>query len=222
MPPVYNQLALGSCTANGNAAVFERQEIAQGEPAITPSRLFVYYCERELEGTVASDSGAQVRTGIKVLASQGAPPESVWPYDIGSFAVKPPAEAYAQAKKHEAISYQRVLTGGPGAPLRTAIAEHGPVVFGFVVPERFESPTWNPATEALDLPLPGEQYLGGHCVVATGYDFSRTMFPFDVFEVRNSWGEEWGNGGYFWMQAAWLAQPQLGLSSDFWLIKRVS
>ena len=223
MPPVYNQLELGSCTANGNAAVFERQEMKQDEAAVTPSRLFIYYQERVYEGTVNEDSGAQVRTGIKVLVNEGAPAESVWPYDIQKFAEKPPQAAYLEAKKHEAIKYQRIQPGGAGAPLRTAIAEYGPVVFGFIVPEMFEDETrWNPRTEALPLPSARENYIGGHCTVLTGYDWTRERFPFDAFEVRNSWGDEWGDGGYFWIRAGWVSEPHRELSSDFWLVTRTS
>lgn len=222
MPKVFDQGQLGSCTANAIVGALMAQGMVQGEAELMLSRLFVYYGERAIEGTISTDSGAQIRDGIKVVASEGAPPEADWPYDIAKFAERPPEQAYADAKRHEAIAYERVLAGGPGAPLRTAIAEHGPVVFGFSVPERFESADWDPASEPLILPSPGEAIIAGHAVMAVGYDFSRTRFPVDVFEVRNSWGPEWGDGGYFWMQAAWLAEPHLGLSSDFWLIERVS
>jgi C1A family cysteine protease len=222
MPPIWDQGELGSCTANGNAAVFEHAETHEGEGAVTPSRLFLYYAERELEGTVNEDSGAQVRTGIKVLANDGVPPENEWPYDIAEFAKKPPQQVYADARKHEAITYQRILAGGPGAPLRTALAEHKPIVFGFSVPERFESPSWNPATQPLPLPSKGEKFIGGHCTVVTGYDFTRQNHPFDIFKIRNSWGSEWGDNGSFYMQGAWLNQTRLGLSSDFWVITRTT
>lgn len=222
MPPVYNQGELGSCTANGSGGAFEYQQSQQSEGQTTPSRLFIYYNERVVEGTAATDSGAQVRTAIKVLAAQGAPAESVWPYDISQFAVKPPAEAYEQGAKREAIQYHRVLNGGPGAPIRTAINDGNPVVFGFSVPSMFESPSWDAANEPLPLPSQGESFIGGHCVVITGYDFSRTRFPLDVFEVRNSWGDEWGDGGYFYMDAQWVTRPELSLSSDFWVIQEVS
>jgi C1A family cysteine protease len=75
MPPVYDQGELGSCTANAIAAILEHQEMRESEGAITPSRLFIYYGERAIEGTIKEDSGAQIRDGIKVVAGEGAPPE---------------------------------------------------------------------------------------------------------------------------------------------------
>jgi C1A family cysteine protease len=222
MPPVYNQLQLGACTGNGVAAVLEYRESKQGEGSITPSRLFIYYGERVIEGTVNEDSGAQIRDGIKVVASEGAPPEPDWPYDITQFAVKPPATAYADAKQHEAIQYLRIEPGGAGEPVKTALSEGSPVVFGFTVPAKFEDPSWNPATEYLPLPTAGEESIGGHCVVVVGYDDSLTRFPVPVYEIRNSWGLPWGDAGHFWMDARWIDEPSLNLSSDFWIIEHAT
>ena len=58
-PSIYDQGALSSCTANAIAAAVEfdqrKQNLAQ---PFTPSRLFIYYNERALEGNFAADSGA--------------------------------------------------------------------------------------------------------------------------------------------------------------------
>src|SRR6516225_335563 len=116
-PAVYDQGQLGSCTANaiGGALEFDRKK--QGLPDFIPSRLFIYYNERVMEGTVGSDAGAQIRDGIKSIASQGDCPESEWPYDgsparpDGTFppghhaALEPPPQCYRDAIKHAAISY---------------------------------------------------------------------------------------------------------------------
>lgn len=220
MPEVYNQGELGSCTANSIAAVLEYQEMREGTTADTPSRLFIYYGEREIEGTIPEDSGAQIRDGIKVVASEGAPPETVWPYDIAKFAERPSEEAFAKAKLERAVAYQRILTGGHGAPIRTALHAHHPVSFGFTVPASFEDGSWNPAKEPLPLPGPKEKSIGGHAVAIVGWDFSKTRFSVNAFEIRNSWGPDWGDAGYFWMDAEWV-DPSRSLSSDFWVISLV-
>src|ERR1700733_1654605 len=61
-PAVYNQGQIGSCTAIAGAIEFDR--LKQKLPDFTPSRLFIYYNERSMENTVATDSGAQIRDGV--------------------------------------------------------------------------------------------------------------------------------------------------------------
>ena len=90
-PPVYDQGQLGSCTANAIGAALEFDQMKQNQSQIfVPSRLFIYYNERAMEGTVNSDSGAQIRDGMKSVANQGACPEDMWPYDLANWATQPP------------------------------------------------------------------------------------------------------------------------------------
>src|ERR1700727_320712 len=108
-PPVYDQGQLGSCTANAIAGAIEFDQIKANLTEFTPSRLFIYYNERSMEGTINSDAGAQIRDGIKSVATLGAPPETDWPYNIAKFTQKPPAKAYSDAKQHLVVLYQRLI-----------------------------------------------------------------------------------------------------------------
>src|SRR5205085_12572761 len=86
----------------------EFDRMKENKAIFTPSRLFIYYNERVMEGTVATDSGAMIRDGVKSVAVQGDAPETDWPYDIAKFADKPPHKAYSDAKKYKVVQYQRV------------------------------------------------------------------------------------------------------------------
>jgi C1A family cysteine protease len=226
MPDIYNQGQLGSCTANAAAALLQHMQMKQGEPEgeQIPSRLFVYYEERRIEGQpLDKDTGAEVRDGIKVLASEGAPSDSDWPYsdaNPGPFQEQPPQSAYDDAKKYEALEYQRILIGQPGAPMRTAIYNHFPIAFGFTVPPQFEDTNWNPANSYLPLPDPNAQPVGGHAVVVVGYDFTPQRYDVPVFKIRNSWGADWGEAGHFYMDYRWF-DPWRQLADDLWVITRV-
>jgi C1A family cysteine protease len=65
------------------------------------------------------------------------------------------------------------------------------------------------------MPSPGEAVVGGHCVVAVGYDNSKRQFI-----IRNSWGTGWGLAGYFMMPFEYLITPTL--ANDFWTLRSVT
>jgi C1A family cysteine protease len=211
-PPIYDQGQLGSCTGNGIAGAIEFDQMKEKlKQVFVPSRLFIYYNERSMEGTVSSDSGAQIRDGIKSVAKQGVCDEKLWPYDIAKFADKPPAGCYQAAKQHAAVSYQRLVQAL--AQMKGCLASGYPFVFGFTVYESFESPAVA-KTGQVPMPASTETVLGGHCVVAVGYDDAQQRFI-----IRNSWGTAWGMEGYCTMPYPYLGQNDL--SSDFWTIRLV-
>jgi C1A family cysteine protease len=211
MPKVYDQGQLGSCTANAIGAAFEFDQVQAGGTDFMPSRLFIYYNERAIEGTVGSDSGAMIRDGIKSAAKLGVCDEVIWPYDITRFTEQPPRQAYRDASKHQATVYRRVM--GALHQMQGCLASGYPFVFGFSVYESFMS---DQVAKTGEVPLPprGEQMIGGHAVVAVGYDDGIQRFI-----VRNSWGTKWGMRGYCTMPYGYLTDPQL--ARDLWAIYTV-
>lgn len=205
--PIENQGQLGSCTANALAGHLQFLEVASKKTYKDLSRLFIYYNERAIEGTIGFDSGAQIRDGIKVLAKYGVCPETSWPYDISKFTRKPTATCYKDGLHRRITSYHRLQTLGE---MLACLAEGFPFVFGFTVYESFE--TLKVAqTGIVPMPKKSERALGGHAVMAAGYDQKQKHFI-----VRNSWGPQWGQAGYFTMPYAYLE----ALASDFWTIRQ--
>jgi C1A family cysteine protease len=209
-PPVYDQGQLGSCTANAISGAIQFEQKKQGVKVFPPSRLFIYYNERSMEGTVNSDAGAQIRDGIKSVATIGVCPEPEWPYDIKMFADKPPATCFTDAAKCEAVGYQR-LDSTDLNQLKGCIASGYPFVFGFTVYASFEGADVA-KTGILNLPAPKEKVVGGHAVLAVGYDDSTQRFT-----VRNSWGKDWGIKGYFTIPYSYLTSTNL--ADDFWTVR---
>lgn len=206
---VEDQGELGSCTGNASVGALEFLEIKKGVSFVELSRLMAYYNARKLEGTVRRDAGAEIRDVVKGLAKVGTCAEALYPYDVKRFTKAPSAAALKDAAARRITSYHRIVGLND---LRACLAEGYPFIFGFTVYESFESE--RVATSGvLSMPEPNERVLGGHAVLAVGYDDGdRTLL------VRNSWGENWGIKGYFRMPYAYIENASL--SDDFWTIRK--
>ena len=212
LPPIWDQGSLGSCVAHATAAAYEFILGKDKEPDWMPSRLFIYYNARVLENSVASDDGCQIRDAVKQLNSLGACHEDIWPYQIPKFPIKPLAKCYAQAKKDQVIQYSRILQ--TEQELEACLAGGYPICCGISLYESFETPA---AAQVGLIPMPNltERALGGHAVLVVGYDHIRRLFI-----MRNSWGEDWGDKGYFYLPYDYLLKPSL--ADDFWVLQQTN
>jgi C1A family cysteine protease len=187
MPPVYDQGKIGCCVAESTGKGF-REWLARKVGNWVPlSALDLYYQARLAEGTVAEDTGATIRDAMKVLAKRGVCPDADWPLVPAKFAVKPPAKADTDAAKYKITSYARVASL---LMLKAALAVGTPAVIGIEVYPSLESAA---VAKNGKVPMPkrGETLLGGHAVLAVGYDDAKR-----VVILRNSWGSRWGDKGY--------------------------
>jgi C1A family cysteine protease len=205
--PVVDQGKLGSCTANAIVSGLRefmllndsRQEFKR------LSRLFLYWWERKLEGTVYRDSGASLRDGMKVLNKKGVCLENSWPYDIKTFENSPTESEINEAQNYIISGYQRIKSIDE---IKHALFINHLVVFGMTVYESFE----NTGSDGIvAIPKDGEQELGGHALCVVGYDDN---FNNGSFIVRNSWGDTWGDEGY-----CYIPYSMYKLMMDIWTIK---
>lgn len=211
-PPVYDQGELGSCTANALCGVFEYNMLKQKEPYNQTSRLFVYYNERMIENSISDDAGAALSDGVKSLKLYGVCFESSWPYNIAKFTVRPPGKSYIEAKDHQALDASNIMNDMTS--MKNALAHGYPFVVGISIYESFES---DQVAKTGVVPMPNEEtekLLGGHAVVCVGYDDNRKMWI-----MRNSWGDQWGSHGYFYLPYQYLLDSDL--STDLWYISKI-
>jgi len=215
-PPVYDQGHLGSCTGNAIAGAVEFDLMKQHLQDFIPSRLFIYYNERVMEGTVNIDHGAIIRDGLKSVGKQGVCPENEWPYDISKFSDKPTQQCYTDALKTKAASYSRVAR--TLNQMKGCLASGYPFVIGITVYQSFEDSFWEPGDANIPLPpMPQDgDPLGGHAILVVGYDDSQNRFI-----CRNSWGtDHTAMNGYLTIPYAYLLD--MHLSQDFWTIRVVT
>jgi C1A family cysteine protease len=208
MPAVLDQSSLGSCCANGTANALKFSLMHRKDKVFTPSRLFIYYNGRQIEGSPADeDTGLYVRDGLASVAKYGVCSENNWGYDILQFADKPPERCYLAAKQHKLLSFAPV----PQTlnDLKSALAEGFPLVFGFLVYPSFMS---EEVANTGTVPDPGkdEEAEGGHCTLICGYSDDTKRFL-----VQNSWSTSWGDKGYFTLSYDFVTNPDI--CSDFWV-----
>jgi C1A family cysteine protease len=208
--PIENQGNLGSCTGQAIAGAIELLNKRNGKYRDI-SRLFIYYYERLILGTVNYDSGAYIRDGIKSTNKYGASLESLWPHDIRKYKQEPITEAKNDALNRKVTRYER-LTNLDG--FIDALSNGYPIIMGFNVYTSFMS---NNVARTGVMPYPNtkrERLLGGHAVLIVGYNKTKK-----VLIARNSWGTNWGDKGYFYMPFD-IISPSM--SDDYWIIKSVN
>ena len=210
MPAIYDQGNIGACTGHAGAALGQYALRAQGLPEFTPSRLDLYYQARKLEGTQDQDCGAFLRDTLKVMGQLGLPPEPMWPYDVSKFAVAPGQDVMDAGLKRLATRYLSVQATVNA--VKVAILAGHPVAFGFVAYPGLQSFL---ASLTGNLPMPsfGQRPIGGHAVVAVGYDDGKKKL-----KIQNSWGPSWGQNGRFWMPYASFEK----YASDCWVVEAIT
>jgi len=209
--PIENQGNLGSCTGQAIAGAIELLNKRNGKYKDI-SRLFIYYYERLILGTINYDSGAYIRDGIKATNHYGASLESLWPHDIRKFRQQPVVEARNDALNRKVTRYERINNINE---CFNALSNGYPIIMGFKVYSSFMSGN---VTKTGNMPYPNtrrEKLLGGHAVLLVGYDKTKK-----VFIARNSWGAGWGDRGYFYMP--FNVVTNTSMSSDYWIIKSVN
>ena len=153
----------------------------------------------------------------------GVPPEEYWPYAVADYEKEPPAFCYAFAQNYQAISYYRLDPPGTTKSallthIKTNLAGGLPSMFGFTV---YSSYTQATSTGKIPYPTTGEKIVGGHAVVAVGYDdnlkIKNTYTGATEYKgallIRNSWGTGWGSNGYGWLPYEYVLK---GLAVDWW------
>jgi C1A family cysteine protease len=220
--PIEDQDRLSSCTAHAGVGIIEYFERKAFNKHIEASRLFLYKVTRNLLNWYG-DTGAFLRTTMEAMVLFGVPPEEYWQYNSDDVDKEPGAFLYAFAQNYQTISYYRL--DPPETPkdallgrIKASLAASLPSMFGFSV---YSSIDQAEKTGAIPYPIPGEKLLGGHAVIAVGYDEKIKIKNSNpgakettgALLIRNSWGTEWGQGGYGWLPYAYVLN---GIAIDWW------
>jgi C1A family cysteine protease len=202
--PVEEQRQLGSCTAQAVVGAYELLlNMHYPDHAVDLSRLFLYYNARMISGDIEEDIGAYVSTAIEAVKTYGLCKEELWPYDADRFKVKPNWRCYHDARKRTVSNVQEITSHDQ---IIHMLDQKHPVVVGVAVYSGFDR-VENNAT-ILSMPQRSEEPIGSHAMCIVGYDNEQ-----ELFLLRNSFGDDWAEGGYFWVPYAYSDEN----FSDMWV-----
>ena len=150
------------------------------------SPAYIYNRLHDFRG--ACDTGTSISDALNLLKTSGAPTLSSYPY-VENDCTRPVSPDQERSGSEFRISGWSALDNKRLDDAKGQIARGHPVVFGMDVSENFEN-------------LPGREIYddtssprrGGHAMVLVGYSERR-----QAFKVMNSWGTQWGDGGFGWV-----------------------
>jgi len=198
---IYTQGDINSCSSN--VICNQIMSLKDWSDNTYPSRLFQYYISRS--GKETEDEGCSYREAYQGLAKFGFTDETFWSYDTSKVFEKPPQEAYDNANKTFVKKYKSVLQCQYS--LKFAVCEGHIVAFGSMLYENFEADVHGV------IPLPAGNMIGNHGLAIVGYDDEKRLF-----KVLNSWGSDWGVGGFCFMTYEHILNPEWCF--EFWVITK--
>lgn len=196
--PVLDQGTIGSCSGNASASCFD-----YGLNQPLSSRLFIYFCERALEGDTHTDAGATtLADACKTLLDKGVCFESLWGYENSQVLICPTDSAFENASLRKIESFHELMDL---QDMKACLAGGHPFMFGIPVYESF----FNAHGGCIPMPNDYEILEGGHALCCVGYNDTNKSFIF-----KNSWGTKWGDQGYGYLPYDYM----LDLGDDFYTI----
>lgn len=146
------------------------------------------------KGTEGCTSGLNLLTALKLVQSQGVANLSDFPYVDSSCEDLPSSQTKISASVNKIDSW-RTISFGDIESVKGELYKRNPVIVGMKIPNSFKKLRGTEIFAEL-----GNYADGRHAMVIVAYDDTR-----GAFKVLNSWGRNWGEGGFGWISYAAMA-----------------
>jgi len=146
------------------------------------------------------DVGSLPNEALDLMMNTGSATLNSMDYTQSDYLTQPSNAAFSEAANYKIKSWEvpRSLND-----IKAALANNLPVVIGIGI---YESFNFVSGTDAVYNTAIG-QPLGGHAVTAVGYNDNKYG---GAFKVINSYGQNWGDGGYFWLPYSFATSTPAG------------
>jgi hypothetical protein len=198
-----SQGSYGTCTAWATAyagmTILESMKIGRTDRELSTQNTFspgFIYKHIKDAGDTGCKEGSSISEALELVKNTGVPKytemtEVNCPTSI-------PSTVYLSAGKYKITDYASVFGLYDDrkfkiSSTKKSISQSNPVLIGMNTPDSFYyvDSLWTPTETTTD--------FGGHAMCVIGYDDDKFG---GAFEIQNSWGSEWGNGGYVWIKYA--------------------
>jgi surface protein len=141
------------------------------------------------------NSGSYILKNLEMLATSGISSWNNMPYTDKNCNAKPSNSATNEAKCSKVLAYRIVPTNNrfSNMDMKYHLVDEKPIVVALVILDEFSNPKNKIEGEYIQKEY-NENGTGYHAVVVVGYDDNK-----NAFKIINSWGTDWGNNGYLWI-----------------------
>lgn len=210
---IKNQGQQGSCLSFTLTSIFEYMMKVSKQEDCNLSEAFLYYNARNIDAneSVNNDNGSRFHPSIESLSKYGIALEKYWPYDDSVYDKRPSDEAYKDAETRKlikALNVERSVNA-----IKSALSDGYPVASSFTL-----YPSFNQKGGYIQMPTKEEiesanENNGDENEMSRHDRHAMTIVGFSdelqMFLVRNSWGEDWGDKGYCYIPYAYIEDKEL-------------
>ncbi len=198
MPVPGNQGSQGSCVGWASAYALKsyQEKVEMGWSLNSTHTVFSpAYIYNQINGGV--DNGSYPSDALQLMIDKGAATWAMMPYDQNDYTTQPTAAINNHAKNYKALEYRRLLGT---EQMKASLANRNAILIGMKV---YSSFYYLQGSGSVYQPnINSESNEGGHAVTIVGYDDNKYG---GAFKIINSWGINWGDGGYFWLPYSYVS-----------------
>lgn len=197
----------GSCLIFGVINPLEFHLARMGRPEKLSER-FMQWAANQVRGATADNENYRISDVLQALERYGYTSERMFgaKYRDRGGVGRPDNEALADAKRRGRVQVQffggETISVSEIQAICGALVNSNPVTFCLTWPEEVSFGNRK-------LIKPWKKSAGNHAIVAVGYVLDKDLPGGGAFEVRNSWGDNWGKDGHALLSFEWFQKIYL-------------